>query len=120
MAVAFKLGTLFLRTISKPLAVRIRATAQHHPEFQAWCIRCAQVTHRLDQMLSIRLMGHQVVNIKPLSEGRTSRNYLVLVIALVYVAGIPILVIAVFHSRWLRLGLQRGQFNWGMSLLERL
>lgn len=58
------------QTVSKPLATFIKAQAQNHPKFRSLCIRFAQFTHRHEQMLNVRLIGHQIVSIKPLTEER--------------------------------------------------
>lgn len=39
-----KLGTLVLRTLSKPLASRLKTQASRHPRFRQWIINFAQVS----------------------------------------------------------------------------
>lgn len=39
----FKLGSLALRTLSKPIASRLKVTAGHHPKFRQHIINFAQL-----------------------------------------------------------------------------
>ncbi|BFZ55909.1 hypothetical protein PYCC9005_002950 [Savitreella phatthalungensis] len=48
MSVAFKLGTLVIRTIAKPIAETIKVQAKEHERFRKICIGVAQLTHRFD------------------------------------------------------------------------
>lgn len=50
-----KLFTLFVRQMSRPLALGIKSRAMTHPQFKKFCISVAQRVHRLDVSLKRRL-----------------------------------------------------------------
>ncbi|KAL2931709.1 OPA3-like protein [Bienertia sinuspersici] len=65
----FKLGTLALRTLSKPIANRLKQQAGLHPKFRELIIGLAQVNHRFTTTLQRRIYGHATdVEIRPLNE----------------------------------------------------
>ncbi|KAF3962334.1 hypothetical protein ACB098_06G073500 [Castanea mollissima] len=67
----FKLGTLALRTISKPIANRLKKEAGLHPTFRQFIINIAQANHRFTTTVQRRLYGHATnALIRPLDEGR--------------------------------------------------
>ncbi|XP_076931171.1 OPA3-like protein [Bidens hawaiensis] len=64
-----KLGTLALRTLSKPIASRLKQHAATHPKFRASIIGLAQANHRLTTNIQRRIYGHATdVEIRPLNE----------------------------------------------------
>ncbi|KAK9714641.1 hypothetical protein RND81_06G108800 [Saponaria officinalis] len=64
-----KLGTLALRTLSKPIAVRLKQQAGFHPQFRQFIINIAQMNHRFTTTLQRRIYGHATdVEIRPLNE----------------------------------------------------
>ncbi|KAK1424754.1 hypothetical protein QVD17_20092 [Tagetes erecta] len=64
-----KLGTLALKTLSKPIASRLKQQAAIHPKFRASIIRLAQANHRLTTNIQRRIYGHATdVEIRPLNE----------------------------------------------------
>ncbi|KMT04583.1 hypothetical protein BVRB_8g182390 [Beta vulgaris subsp. vulgaris] len=66
-----KLGTLALRTLSKPIATRLKQQAGLHPKFREFIISFAQANHRLTTTLQRRIYGHATdVEIRPLHEER--------------------------------------------------
>ncbi|KAF8469685.1 optic atrophy 3 protein-domain-containing protein [Kalaharituber pfeilii] len=54
--VGLKLGSLVIRTISKPIANAIKAQARDHPTFRRLCIHIAQAIHRTDMRLRLGLL----------------------------------------------------------------
>ncbi|KAF8424514.1 optic atrophy 3-like protein, partial [Tirmania nivea] len=54
--VGLKLGSLVIRTVSKPIANAIKAQARDHPTFRRICIRLAQSLHRTDMRLRLGLL----------------------------------------------------------------
>lgn len=65
----FKLGTLALRTLSKPIAGRLKTQAGLHPRFRQSIINIAQANHRLTTTMQRRIYGHATdVEIRPLNE----------------------------------------------------
>mmetsp|Transcript_44287 Transcript_44287/g.110905 ORF Transcript_44287/g.110905 Transcript_44287/m.110905 type:complete len:240 (+) Transcript_44287:313-1032(+) len=64
----FKFGTLFIRTLSKPVAAAIKKRAIKHPSFRNRCATFAQWWHRMEVSLQVQLMGHTARTIKPLGE----------------------------------------------------
>ncbi|KAJ7545790.1 hypothetical protein O6H91_08G010300 [Diphasiastrum complanatum] len=64
-----KLGTLALKTLSKPLATRLKVQASRHPRFRNIIINLAQVNHKFSVNLQRRIYGHSTdVAIHPLDE----------------------------------------------------
>ncbi|KAK4420278.1 hypothetical protein Salat_2440900 [Sesamum alatum] len=65
----FKLGTLALKTLCKPIGNRIKKEAGLHPRFRQSIINIAQANHRLTTTLQRRIYGHATdVAIRPLNE----------------------------------------------------
>ncbi|XP_059438437.1 OPA3-like protein [Corylus avellana] len=64
-----KLGTLALKTLSKPLASRLKQQAKFHPRFRQLIIDMAQANHRFTTQIQRRIYGHATdVEIRPLNE----------------------------------------------------
>nr|XP_043624892.1 OPA3-like protein [Erigeron canadensis] len=64
-----KLGTLLLKTVSKPIASRLKQQAAYHPKFRTKIISLAQANHRLTTNIQRRIYGHATdVEIRPLNE----------------------------------------------------
>ncbi|KAA8519730.1 hypothetical protein F0562_013986 [Nyssa sinensis] len=64
-----KLGTLALKTLSKPIAARLKKEAGLHPRFRNYIISIAQANHRLTTTMQRRIYGHATdVEIRPLNE----------------------------------------------------
>ncbi|KAH9616696.1 hypothetical protein KSS87_023824 [Heliosperma pusillum] len=65
----FKLGTLALKTICKPIAGRLKKEASLHPQFRQLIIDFAQANHRFTTQMTRRMYGHRTdVEIRPLDE----------------------------------------------------
>ncbi|KAI3966121.1 hypothetical protein MKW92_031208 [Papaver armeniacum] len=65
----FKLGTLVLKTVCKPIATRLKVEAGKHPRFRQLIINFAQTNHRLTTTVQRRIYGHATdVAIPPLNE----------------------------------------------------
>ncbi|KAL3522389.1 hypothetical protein ACH5RR_015223 [Cinchona calisaya] len=64
-----KLGTLALKTLSKPIAARLKVEAGKHPKFRNFIISIAQGNHRITTQMQRRIYGHATdVEIRPLNE----------------------------------------------------
>lgn len=64
-----KLGTLAVKTISKPLASQLKHQAKVHPKFRQSIINFAQRNHRITTQMQRRIYGHATdVEIRPLDE----------------------------------------------------
>ncbi|GMY37672.1 OPA3-like protein isoform X1 [Fagus crenata] len=64
-----KLGTLALKTLSKPVASRLKNQAAVHPRFRQLIIDMAQANHRFTTQMQRRIYGHATdVEIRPLNE----------------------------------------------------
>ncbi|XP_010919156.1 OPA3-like protein [Elaeis guineensis] len=64
-----KLGSLALRTLSKPIASRLKQQAGFHPRFRQFIIDLAQVNHRFTTTMQRRLYNHSTdTAIRPLNE----------------------------------------------------
>lgn len=70
MAASFKLGSLLLRTLSKPLANSLKRRATESERFESFCKGLAQGYNRLDLKLKMRFLDYKSEPIKPLSEAR--------------------------------------------------
>ncbi|KAG8386368.1 hypothetical protein BUALT_Bualt03G0141600 [Buddleja alternifolia] len=66
-----KLGSLFVRTVSKPIAKQLKQAAAFHPKFRGIIIDLAQGYHRLTTVIRRLNIGHSIGNeIRPLNEER--------------------------------------------------
>lgn len=64
-----KLGTLALKTLSKPIAARLKQQAGIHPKFRNIIVTVAQANHRITTNMQRRIYGHATdVEIRPLNE----------------------------------------------------
>ncbi|XP_049358143.1 OPA3-like protein isoform X2 [Solanum verrucosum] len=64
-----KLGTLALKTLSKPIGSRLKQQAGLHPKFRNFIVSMAQANHRITTTMQRRLYGHATnVEIRPLDE----------------------------------------------------
>ncbi|KAJ0017206.1 hypothetical protein Pint_10495 [Pistacia integerrima] len=64
-----KLGTLVLKTLSKPLAAKLKQQAAFHPRFRQFIIDIAQANHRITTRMQRRIHSHATdVEIRPLNE----------------------------------------------------
>ncbi|CAL5346100.1 unnamed protein product [Camellia sinensis] len=64
-----KLGTLALKTLSKPIAARLKKEAGLHPKFRQSIINMAQANHRFTTTIQRSIYGHATnVEIHPLNE----------------------------------------------------
>lgn len=64
-----KLGSLAFRTLSKPIAARLKHNAGIHPKFRGFIIGLAQVNHRFTTNMQRRLYGRATdIHIRPLNE----------------------------------------------------
>lgn len=64
-----KLGTLALKTFSKPIAARLKQQAGIHPKFRNLIVSIAQTNHRMTTTMQRRIYGHATdVEIRPLNE----------------------------------------------------
>ncbi|KAK8955016.1 hypothetical protein KSP39_PZI001855 [Platanthera zijinensis] len=64
-----KLGTLALRTFSKPIANRLKKEAGVHPKFRQFIVNFAQANHRITTNIQRRIYGHATnVEVHPLNE----------------------------------------------------
>ncbi|GER31762.1 optic atrophy 3 protein [Striga asiatica] len=64
-----KLGTLALKTLSKPVAAKLKKEAGKHPKFRSFIISVAQANHRITTTMQRRIYGHATnVKIRPLDE----------------------------------------------------
>lgn len=70
-----KLGTLALKTMSKPIAARLKKEAGRHPKFRTFIISIAQANHRITTTMQRRIYGHATdVEIRPLNEEKAVQN----------------------------------------------
>lgn len=64
-----KLGTLVLKTMSKPVASRLKQQAGLHPRFRQFIVDIAQRNHKITTQMQRRIYGHATdVEIRPLNE----------------------------------------------------
>ncbi|XP_064955763.1 OPA3-like protein isoform X2 [Musa acuminata AAA Group] len=64
-----KLGSLVLRTLSKPIAYRLKQQTGNYPKFREYIIGLAQANHRFTTTIQRRLYGQATdVKIRPLNE----------------------------------------------------
>ncbi|TKY71771.1 OPA3 protein [Spatholobus suberectus] len=64
-----KLGTLAVKTLSKPVASRLKQQAALHPRFRQLIVNMAQANHQVTTKMQRRIYGHATdVEIRPLNE----------------------------------------------------
>lgn len=64
-----KLGSLAFRTLSKPIAARLKYNAGIHPKFRGLIIGLAQANHRFTTNMQRRVYGRATdIHIRPLNE----------------------------------------------------
>ncbi|KAF8663722.1 hypothetical protein HU200_055044 [Digitaria exilis] len=64
-----KLGSLAFRTLSKPIAARLKHNAGIYPKFRGFIIGIAQANHRFTTNMQRRLYGRATdIHIRPLNE----------------------------------------------------
>ncbi|GAA5891557.1 hypothetical protein JCM5296_004257 [Sporobolomyces johnsonii] len=76
---SLKVGSLLLRTLSKPIANKIKSRAKEHDGFKSRTIAMAQFMHRAEMNLRVRLLGESPKHVRPLSESRaieTGANFI--------------------------------------------
>ncbi|KAF2084034.1 hypothetical protein K490DRAFT_20399, partial [Saccharata proteae CBS 121410] len=56
MSVSLKIGSLFIRTLAKPIANGIKRNAREHEWFRRRCVTMAQFLHRLDVRWRVGLL----------------------------------------------------------------
>ncbi|XP_047060920.1 OPA3-like protein isoform X2 [Lolium rigidum] len=70
-----KLGTLTLKMMAKPVAIRLKTEASRHPKFRQFIINLAQANHRISTNIQRRLYGHSTqVEIRPLNEEKAVQD----------------------------------------------
>ncbi|GAA5868296.1 hypothetical protein JCM3774_000997 [Rhodotorula dairenensis] len=68
MLCILKIASLFLRTLSKPIATKIKQQAKEHDGFKTRTIQMAQWLHRAEMNLRVKLLGESPRHVRPLSE----------------------------------------------------
>ncbi|XP_050215242.1 OPA3-like protein [Mercurialis annua] len=64
-----KLGTLAVKTLSKPFAAKLKQQAARHPKFRQLIVSFAQANHRITTRMQRRIYSHATdVEIRPLNE----------------------------------------------------
>ncbi|KAF2682712.1 hypothetical protein K458DRAFT_443907 [Lentithecium fluviatile CBS 122367] len=61
MSLTLKITSLFVRTLAKPLASRIKQNAHEHERFRNICVRFAQSLHRIDMRMRLGLLQDPAV-----------------------------------------------------------
>lgn len=64
----FKVGSLLLRTVAKPIANAIKRQAKEHEGVKKVCMSIAQTVHETDIKLRMRLLGETKIKVRPLNE----------------------------------------------------
>ncbi|GAA5910210.1 uncharacterized protein JCM6883_001113 [Sporobolomyces salmoneus] len=67
---SLKIASLLLRTLSKPIATKIKQRAKDHEGFKTRTIGMAQFLHRAEMNLRVSLLGESPKHVRPLSESR--------------------------------------------------
>ncbi|GAA6000779.1 OPA3 family protein [Rhodotorula paludigena] len=67
---SLKIASLLLRTLSKPIATKIKQQAKEHEGFKSRTIQMAQFLHRAEMNLRVKLLGESPRHVRPLSESK--------------------------------------------------
>ncbi|KPV75832.1 uncharacterized protein RHOBADRAFT_66291 [Rhodotorula graminis WP1] len=65
---SLKLASLLLRTLSKPIATKLKQQAKEHDGFKSRTVAMAQFMHRAEMNLRVKLLGESPRHVRPLSE----------------------------------------------------
>jgi hypothetical protein len=57
-----------IKTISKPIASRIKIEARRHSKFSKFCIVAGQFSHQLTSRINVIASGYKVLTVNPLPE----------------------------------------------------
>ncbi|XP_019440222.1 PREDICTED: putative OPA3-like protein CG13603 [Lupinus angustifolius] len=95
-----KLGTLALKTLSKPVASRIKKQAGTHPRFREFIVNMAQANHQISTKMQRRIYGHATdVKIHPLNEEKAIQAAVDLIGEIfVFSVGVVLLILEVQRS----------------------
>ncbi len=66
--VVIKLGSLLVKTLSKPIAKGLKARLTNHPKMTEYCARVGQTSHLFWSIITIRAAGHVGLRVKPLDD----------------------------------------------------
>ncbi|KAG0152062.1 hypothetical protein CROQUDRAFT_70877 [Cronartium quercuum f. sp. fusiforme G11] len=69
-----KVFSLLIKTLSKPIASRIKSRAQEHPHFRKICVGLAQSIHRYETRLASGIFAKVQPTIRPLSDTKAIQN----------------------------------------------
>lgn len=97
-ALAYKFGSLAVRTAAKPLAKKFRKSAENSEFWRSVFIGYAQWQHRVEYNISIRMLGHPPSRVKPLEPERAVSVGSEMLSEL-FVLGVACAVIAAEYSR---------------------
>jgi hypothetical protein len=61
-----KLSSLLIKTISKPLATRLKFEATRSPAFHRAGVYCGQTSHYLSSRINVFASGYKFLGVKPL------------------------------------------------------
>ncbi|TIC16663.1 OPA3-domain-containing protein [Wallemia mellicola] len=70
MSLSTKLGSLFIRTLAKPISSSLKNQASNHESFKRVCVNVAQGLHSFEGRMRSNLLGQKQHNTRPLSEAR--------------------------------------------------
>lgn len=59
----FKLGSLLVKTIAKPVAKQIKEYAQEHPRFRGLCVRLGRAIHYTTTHLEVNLRQGRIIQV---------------------------------------------------------
>jgi len=69
-----KVVSLLIKTLSKPIANRLKLSAQEHPKFRTVCVGLAQSLHRYESRLTSGIFAQAHPVIRPLSDTKAIQN----------------------------------------------
>ncbi|KAA1071666.1 hypothetical protein PGT21_014625 [Puccinia graminis f. sp. tritici] len=69
-----KVVSLLIKTLSKPIANRLKISAQEHPKFRTVCVGLAQSLHRYETRLASGIFAKAQPVIRPLSDTKAIQN----------------------------------------------
>ncbi|MBW0475630.1 hypothetical protein O181_015345 [Austropuccinia psidii MF-1] len=69
-----KVVSLLIKTLSKPIANRLKTSAQDHPTFRKVCVGLAQSLHRYETRLASGIFSKVQPPIRPLSDAKAIQN----------------------------------------------
>ncbi|PVU92802.1 hypothetical protein BB561_003610 [Smittium simulii] len=69
-----KLATLFIKTLTKPVAKQLKGYAKTNKTFKNFCFKLAQTLHKAERSWKLQIRGFKPEAVRPLNEAKAVDN----------------------------------------------